>query len=302
MIKNIMRLFAVIVVLLLPIGAFSADIPKFRFITSIYTDSKGDSLKQPEGVACNYKSLVVVADTGKNRLIKYTFSDGSLQGGDELPVSGLSNPLRVQVNSKGEIFALDGKERRIARISREGALMGYVTPQGLPAPPDFIPRSFRIDGNDAIYIIDIFNARVLVLDPSMKFIRLLPFPDNYGFISDLAVNAQGTIFLIDSVNSVVYSADKNASGFAPLTKPLKENIAFAANIALDNNGTIYLADQNSSTIVTINKDGSFQTRHLSMGWKDGMLHYPTQMCITNSGDMFIADRDNNRIGIFNIVQ
>jgi len=39
-----------------------------------------------------------------------------------------------------------------------------------------------------------------------------------------------------------------------------------------------------------------------MGWKDGMLHYPTQMCITNSGDMFIADRDNNKIGIFNIVQ
>src|SRR5208337_3372562 len=101
MIKRIIRLFAVIALLLLPIGAFSADIPKLRFIAPIYADSKGGALKQPEGVACNYKSLVVVADTGKNRLIKYTFVDGALQGGDELSVSGLSNPLRVQVNSKG---------------------------------------------------------------------------------------------------------------------------------------------------------------------------------------------------------
>ncbi len=302
MIKRIIKLVTVVVLLLLPIGAFSADSTKLRFVASIYTDSKGGAIKLPEGVACNYKSLVVVADTGGNHLLKYTFVDGVLKGGDELSVSGLSNPLRVHVNSKGEIFVLDGKQRRIARISPEGALTGYITPQGLPAPSDFMPRSFSIDRTDAIYILDIFNGRVLVLDPAGKFMRSLPFPDGYGFISDLAVDAQGAIFLIDSVNSIVYAAGKDAQGFTPLTKSLKENITFAANITIDSMGTIFLSDQNSSTIITVNRDGSFQARHLAQGWKEGFLHYPTQICITNSGDLFIADRDNNRVEIFSIVQ
>src|SRR5271157_3140781 len=100
MTKRTIRFFTVIVLLLLPIGASGADFPKLRFVTSIYADSKGGAIKLPEGVACNYKSLVVVADTAGNRLIKYTFVDGVLKGGDELSVSGLSSPLRVQVNSK----------------------------------------------------------------------------------------------------------------------------------------------------------------------------------------------------------
>ena len=302
MIKRISKLFAIMVLLLLATVSFSADLPKLRFVTSIYADGKGGALKLPEGVACNSKSLVVVADTGGNRLIKYAFADGSLQGGEELSVSGLSNPLRVQVNSKGEIFVLDGKQRRIARINPNGGPTDYVTPQGLPDPSDFIPRSFKIDGSDAIYILDILNARVLVLDPSGKFVRSLPFPDGYGFISDLAVDFQGIIFLIDSTNSMLYTAGKDAQGFTPLTKSLKENITFSANITIESKGTIFLSDQDSSTIITVNRDGSFQARHLGQGWKDGLLHFPTQMCITNSGNLFIADRDNSRVEIFSIVQ
>ena len=302
MIKRITRFITVIAVLILPIGSFSADFPKLRFVASIYADIKGVAIKQPEGVACSYKSFVVVADTGGGRLLRYTFVDGVLQGGDELPVSGLSNPLRVQMNSKGEIFVLDGKQRRIARINPEGAPMGYITPVGLPAPSDFVPRSFKIDGNDAIYILDILNARVLVLDPSGKFIKSLPFPDGYGFISDLAVDTQGVVFLIDSTNSQVYTAGKDAQGFTPLSKSLKENMAFAADITVDSRGTIFLSDQDNSAIITINRDGSFQARHLGQGWKESFLHYPTQMCITNSGNLFIADRDNSRVEVFSIVQ
>jgi len=83
---------------------------------------------------------------------------------------------------------------------------------------------------------------------------------------------------------------------------LKENITFSANITIESKGTIFLSDQDSSTIITVNRDGSFQARHLGQGWKDGLLHFPTQMCITNSGNLFIADRDNSRVEIFSIVQ
>lgn len=302
MIKRTITILAAAAFMLLSLAAHSAEAPKVRFVTAIYGDTKGEGMAVPEGVACGDSSVVIVSDTGKSRLLKFTYHDGILQGGEEMPVQGLSNPGCLQMDAKGEIYVLDGKQRRIMRISADGSSMAPVVPQGVPEPADFVPRSFKVGADGTLYVLDIFSARVLALDPAGKYIRSLPFPDDYVFISDLAVDAQGTIYLIDSAKSVVYSAGKDAGAFTALTKSLKENIFFAANMIIDSRGTIYLADQNNSAIITLNRDGSFQARHLSMGWREGLLHYPTQMCINSNGDFFIADRDNNRIDIFSIIQ
>ena len=45
-------------------------------------------------------------------------------------------------------------------------------------------------------------------------------------------------------------------------------------------------------------DGTFQGRELAMGWSDGAVHYPGQICVTSEGDVFVADRNNNRVQIF----
>lgn len=302
MVKTMLRFFVAAVLMFIPLSVLSAEAPKLRFIASIYSDSKGEALNMPEGVACNNKSLVIVADTGRDRLLRYSFRDGVLQGGEEILIPGLSDPVRVQMNSKGEIFVLDAKQRRIVIINSDGAMTGFVTPRGIPAPADFIARSFKIDADDAIYILDIWSARVLILNPAGDFVRSLPFPDDYGFMSDVAVDARGTIYLIDSARSMVYSADKDAKVFGKLTTSLKESMNFSANMFLDNKGVLYLSDQNGNAIITVNSDGSFQTRHLSQGWTDGLLHHPGQLCINGSGDLFIADRDNNRVEIFSITQ
>ena len=61
-------------------------------------------------------------------------------------------------------------------------------------------------------------------------------------------------------------------------------------------------DENGGGIVILGQDGSFLGRQLSMGWNEGLLYYPTQMCINERGEVFIADRGNSRIDIFMIVQ
>jgi hypothetical protein len=35
-----------------------------------------------------------------------------------------------------------------------------------------------------------------------------------------------------------------------------------------------------------------------MGWNDGFVYYPGQLCLNASGDVFLADRNNNRVQIF----
>jgi hypothetical protein len=152
--SSLMILF--ISILFLPQNSFSAETVKFKYLQSVYFDDKEAGLKQPEGVACNEKSVLVVGDTGNDRLVRYTFQDKILKGGSEVKIPQLSNPIRVQINSQREIFALDGKKRRILRLSPEGAFKGYLDPEGVPSPSAFVPRSFKIDRNDNIYILDIF--------------------------------------------------------------------------------------------------------------------------------------------------
>jgi hypothetical protein len=282
------------------VGSHAAEPLKLKMMASIYVDGKGAGIKQPEGVSCRGNALIV-ADTGNGRLLRYTIAGDNWTPGGDIILPQLPFPIRVDVNSKGEIFALDGKSRRIGRVAASGDFLGYVAPVG-DVQGAVVPRSFRIDRNDNLYLLDVYTARVLVLDPSGKIQREIPFPKEYGFFSDLSVDASGNILLLDSVWKRVFKIAKNSPEIAPLSESLREEVYFPTAIATDKQGTIFLVDQNGSGIVILGPDGSFRGRRLSMGWKDGFLRYPSQMCINENGAAFIANRGNNRVDAFLITE
>ena len=304
LIKTCVMLAAVMMTtVLIPATSYSGASVRFRYVTSIYSDEKDVALKQPEGVACNEKSFLIVADTGNGRLLQYIFQNNALEpGAKEIKVPQLSYPERIKINSKGEIFVLDGRQRRIILLTSEGVFKGYVDPIGLPSPETVVPRSFTLDEKDNIYILDIFSQRVLVLNPEGKYQRHVPFPKDYGFFSDLTVDFKGSVFLIDSINAVVFSAAKDSVKFSSLSEKLKQYMRFPTVITTDERGRIYLVDRNGSKIIILGQNGSFLSRLSDLGWKEGRLNHPSDMCINNRGDVFIADTSNSRIQIFTAVE
>jgi len=276
---------------------------KFRYMTSIYADDKGLGLKQPEGVACGGESLLIVADSGNGRLLRYSMKDGEIEVGTvEIKAGQISYPIKTEINSKGEIYILDRKQRSIFRFSPAGEFRGYLQPVELPSPTAYVPRSFTIDGNDNIYILDILSERVLVLDPGGRYVRQMKFPQEYGFFSDLAVDFRGTVLIVDVVDGKVFSAVKNSASFSPLTSSLKEYVRFPASLTTDDRGRIYLVDRNGASILILGPDGSFMSRQSGMGWKEGNLNYPAQMCINKKGEIFVADTNNSRVQVFLMVE
>lgn len=302
MVRAFFRILVILIVFSTPATVLNAETVKFRHLLSVYSDDKGGGMKQPEGVACSEKSLLVVSDTGNGRLLRYTFQEKALKAESEIKVSQLTYPLRIQINSKGEIFALDGKKRRIVRLGPEGAFKSYVDPEGIPPPSTFVPRSFKIDKNDNIHILDIFTGRVLVLSPAGKYQKQIPFPKEHGFFSDLSVDSKGNILLIDCVKAMVFSAPKDSDGFSALTRDLREYLNFPTSLTTDDRGTIYVVDENGGGIVILGVDGTFVGRQLTMGWTEGLLYYPSQICINGKGEVFIADRGNSRVQIFTLMK
>jgi len=271
--------------------AIGAEKTRMRWLTSIYEDADGIGLKYPEGVACG-DDFVVVGDTGNSRLLRY-----KVQGPEVIPEAVFplpkSQPIIVQVNSKGTVYFLDGRERRIAELSATGEGKEFLKPKSLPFSAEIVAKSFRIGDGDAFYILDIFTGQVVVLDAEGQYSRRIPFPERYGFFCDLAVDGQGKIFLLDCVDGVVYFAAKDAEAFGPLTASMKEYMNFPARLALDATGTLYLVDQNGSGLGIVGQDGSFLGRKLGLGWNESGLFYPSQICIS-------ADRNNSRVQMFTI--
>jgi hypothetical protein len=291
------RLIGLMIALFLPLSAFGAEAIKLKHALSLYTDEKGNALNRPEGVACTEDRLVV-ADTGNGRIVLYTLQGGEPRGGTEIKLTQVPYPKRVTIGPKGDLFVLDQRLRKVARLTREGAFSGYVEISGLPAEGMVVPAGVDVDNKDTIYLLDIVGGRVLVLAVDGKLQRQIDFPKDYGFITDLTVDPQGIVFLVDGVRSMVYSNAKDQAVFSPITGTLKEDLKFPSNIMTDKKGTLFISDQNSGGIVVVGQDGTFRNRLLSLGWKEGAVRYPAQICIGIDGGFFVADRANNRIQMF----
>ena len=281
-----------------PLNAQAADVLRFRHGGSLYADAQGLGLRMPQGVACQ-ESWLVVADTGNGRLLRYALTDdASKYKVTVLKPPGMDYPQRIRLNRQGEIYVLDGKLRRIMHLSPEGKHIGFIEPVGLPSPAQVSIRSFEIDQRGEFYFLDILSKRVLVCNPRGEFRKQILFPETYGFFSDLAVDVRENIFLVDSVNAQVFAATSGATQFSPLSGKLKEYVRFPTSLSLDQQGRIYLVDQNGSKIVVLARDGSYVGKLSALGWKEGLLNHPSQICLNELGRLFVADTSNNRIQIF----
>jgi len=292
-----MRNIVLIAILLLPAPALSAEVVRLTHVASIYADAKQVKINLPEGVACRGNSILV-SDTANGRLQPFTLQDDgvTIKPGPGVEIK-VDYPLHVRMNSKGDIFVIDGRQHKILHLNAVGESKGSFELEGVPAPETWVPKNFAIDTNDTMYILDVFSARVLVVSPEGKFLRQVGLPTADGFFSDLAVDSQGTIFILNSVTVTVYSAGPDDKAFSPLTNGLKDNITFPTSLMADKQ-FLYVVDQFGGGVVVLGKDGSFKGRRLRTGWNEGELRYPSDICLNEKGDMFIADRGNNRVQMY----
>ncbi len=296
---RIIRILAFLLVTACTCNAHAATALKFKPLGIAYADSKNGPLKTPEGVACS-PTAILVSDTGNGRLVRYNLVNDDIKEGTEVKLSQIPYPLRAKFAAKGELLVLDGKSQKIARVAADNTFIAYLEPQNVPAPDTIVTRSFTVDANGNIYLVDIMGERLLVLDPKGVFIRQLPFPADFGYISDVAVDQKGTVLILDSIKGQVLRAASNENSFTVMAKDLQNYLFFAVSIETDSLGRVYLVDQNDNGVILIGQDGQFLSRYLNFGWKPGQVFYPSQGCIAGDSIFVIADRNNSRIQLFKL--
>jgi sugar lactone lactonase YvrE len=268
-------------------------------VTSIYEDDKDRPLNKPEGVTCDAQGRVVIADTGNGRLLNLSFKNRRVAGASEVRLTQLPAPAALQLDPKGNVLVLDRKARKIGRVDPTGQFQGYVEVKGVSSPSSVVPGAFKVDGAGSIYLLDITSLKVLVLDPEGAVTRQLDLPRGGAVFTDLAVDPAGSVYALDAVGSSIWIADKAATSFKPLVQGMKEVVQFPTYVAV-NRGRLFVTDQNGHGLAVFGIDGSYQGRLLGLGWTDGLVYYPAQLCISEAEELFLADRYNSRVQVFSM--
>lgn len=279
-----------------------AEGARLRHLASIYADEKGAGFHLPEGVGCGRSGAMVVADTANGRLLRFTFKDKLVEGGSEIKVAELQAPVRVAIGSTGDIYALDGRQRRIVRFDASGALKGVLSLTDVPAPTTVVIKSFALDASDTVHILDTFSGRVLVVSPDGKHQRSLALPADAGFVTDVSVDALGNVVVLDATKRRLYVARKDGSAFEPLGGRLDGSLVTMPTALATGGGLIFVVEGAAATVTTFGQDGTFLSRQLTPGWKDGSMNHPAQICVGSGDEIFIADRDNSRVQVFALVR
>jgi hypothetical protein len=294
---SLIRFSTALFIMVLSATPLQAQSENFRHSLTLLDDGQGNILHGPAGVACDGNS-VVVADSRNNRLLFYTIEEENVSMTREVKLARQIQPTTLQMATGGDLLVYDSRGKEVLRFDPEGNRTGKVEAQNVSGPARIVAKSFRIDSAGNIYLLDVFGKRVVVLDRSGAFKRAIAFPSEYGFISDLAVDGNGRVLILDSIKPRVFTSGPGADTFEPLSGNLQDTLAYPTHMEVDARGILYIVDEDTSSVGVLRRDGSFLRRLFNRGRKEGLLYYPSQICVEDGSRIVIADRDNNRVQVF----
>jgi hypothetical protein len=121
-------------------------------------------------------------------------------------------------------------------------------------------------------------------------------------VSDLAVDFAGNVLLLDSIKRRLYAAAKDTGSFTALGGSQTESLNTLPTYMTASKGMIFVVEGGGGSIVSFGRDGVFLAKQLTRGWTEGFLNYPSQICINDKDEVFVADRDNSRVQVFGLIR
>lgn len=253
------------------------------------------ALNAPLGVAAGPQAGIVIADSANQRvrlvaaslLIQTVAGSGTAGQG---PVgllavrTNLDGPSGVCTDGGNDFYVVDTQNNRVLRLPAGGLTAaaagagfsaGYAGDGG-PAPQAELnqPSACAVDASGNLFIADTGNNAIR------------------------EVTTDGKIHTVAGTGTAGSSGDEGPASAATLNAP--------AGVAVDAYGDVYIADTGNHRLRLITADGILHTvaGQGSAGFAgDGagalaaLLNSPSGLCVDAAGDVFFADRGNNRVRI-----
>ena len=120
--------------------------------------------------------------------------------------------------------------------------------------------------------------------------------------SALAVDAAGTVYLVDTINHRIQKFDENGNFLGKWGSfgTLDGQFYYPYGVAVDPFGKVYVADFNNHRIQKFDSDGNFIIKWGSQGIGDGQFNFPISIAADPYGSIYVSDYFNNRVQKFDL--
>jgi streptogramin lyase len=168
------------------------------------------------------------------------------------------------------------------------------------------PWGVAVDAQSNLYVADTWNHRIQKFDKDLKYVTQwgkpaldLQNPQPYDFWGprDVAVDAQGNVWVTDTGNSRVLKFDPNGAYLGTLAGPGSETgkLRDPVGIEVAANGDVYVADGWNSRIQKFDKDLKPLTTFPVPGWVPDDPTTQPYLALLPDGDIIASDPAHQRV-------
>lgn len=273
-----------------------SDLSKSYRVLSLGRD--GNRLASPSGD----RAFVTEKRKGR-RLMRVYDRSGNLVYNLKPPKGDWSSPVYVTVGPlAGDVYVGDWRRKAVYVYNARGKyrhtlrLTKGMNPLGLA----FGPRG-------DLYMTNVTGKlhQVLVFGRDGKLLRRLGTRTEYSFPNGIAIDSPGNTFVADSNHGRLAIFNPAGKPVASIRRGVGDgDLGLPRGVAVNADGRLYVVDTSNHTIKVYTYDrkwgkapayvGSFGQE----GPGNGMFEYPNAVATDNHGRIYVTDRENNRVQIW----
>jgi len=163
------------------------------------------------------------------------------------------------------------------------------------------PRAVAVGKKDRIYVADIGDNKVHILDED--FNHLKDFPGKYAAFG-IAIDTEGKVYVPDLDNNTVQVFTSEGDVLfcfgGPGRNPVPQfSLVAPMSVAIDVNDMVYVGT-GMGAITVFDKDGNFQKKIGSQGSDPGQFEGPPAPLCVDKGRLYAGDQSGDTVQIFQI--
>lgn len=272
----------------------------------------GEGMAKPYGVAVR-NGKVYVGDTVGRVVVMFDLNAKKHSRiGAEDP-GGLRMPFGMDVDSKGQLFVLDGTLKRVHVYDANGKFlrmlgqnMKWSRPAGL-ALDEARKRIYIVDAGG----VDSDDHRVRALDiDSGKLLFEIgkrgDAPGDFNLPRDAVVGADGLLYVVDGGNFRVQVFDADGKFVKTFGAIGRQSGQFSRpkEIAADAQGNIYVADSAFGNFQIFDRDGTLLLDVGSRSNSDAPAKFmlPSGIAVDTDGRIYVVDQFFRKVDVFRPAQ
>ena len=276
------------------------------YVTQWGTAGTGSGqFSQPAGVATDGAGFVYVADTGNNRIQKFTTAGvyvsqwGTLGAGN----GQLNGPFGLTV-AGGKVFVVDTGNFRVQVFTTGGAYLYQWGSPGTGNGQFSQPLCVAVDGAGAVFVTDYNQNRVQKFTNTGSYLTQWgstgPGSGQFSGMAGIALDMLGDIYITDTGNNIVqvfapngfYTGQIGGGGPYPIT--------FNGPLGVTTDGIDpYVVDTMNHRMVLASVGGYPQTQWGVLGTGNGQFNGPHSAAY-DTGFIYVADTEQHRIQKFGV--